>query len=372
MQQYHGDEIGRQISARTRAMLAEDAAVRPAGTIALSAAGLDGPPDHVRAAAIAALERGETHYTDRQGILPLREAIAARSAAEGFPAQPDGVVVTNGGSEALYIILQSLVGRGDRVLVAGALAPNVGRMITFMGGTVEWLSSSEEIGVEAARVLLVGNPSPASGVALATETLERLAAAALERDMAVVIDRSLAWSTFEPAGAPFADATIGARVMTAGSFSHAWGMAGWRAGYFTTPLAQRARMQELKQAMSICTSTASQYAALAALGGPTDWLDARRARFAALRDESIAALDDAGIPTVTPDAWPPLLLDTRLIHPDDQRAAAMIQESAGVIVEPGSTWGPAARGFSRIRLDAGAEALRDGIARLAAFHNTCG
>ena len=62
----------------------------------------------------------------------------------------------------------------------------------------------------------------------------------------------------------------------------------------------------------------------------------------------------------------------RTIHPDDRRAAVMIRESAGVIVDPGSEWGPATRGFTRIRLDAGAEALREGIARLAAFHATCG
>lgn len=367
------DEIGRRIAARTRAMLGTGDGARPAAAIDLTVPGPDGPPEHVRAAAIAALERGETHYTDRQGILPLREAIAARSTGEEFPAQPDGVVVTNGGSEALYILLQSVVGPRDGVLVAGTVAPNVARMIAFMGGRIEWLPADAEIPTGTpATVLLASNPSPAGGVALPVGALERLVVAALERDMAVIIDRSLSWSTFEPLGVPFADAELGARVMTAGSFSHAYGMAGWRAGYFTTPLAQRARMQELKQAMSICTSTASQYAALAALEGPGDWLIARRARFAALRDEAVAALDAAGIPAIAPDAWPPLLLDTRLVHPDDRQAAAMIRESAGVVVEPGSAWGPAARGYTRIRLDAGADALREGIARLAAFHSACG
>ncbi len=352
---------------------AESFVAPPAGTIDLTAPGPDAPPEHVRDAAIAALERGETHYTDRQGILPLRAAIAARSTTEGFPAQPEGVVVTNGGSEALYILLQSVVTPGDGVLVAGSVAPNVTRMIAFMGGSVEWLPAGGEIRDDAkASVLLTSDPSAASGAAMPPGALERLTAAALVREMSVIVDRSLDWSAFGPRGVPFNDADLGARVMTAGSFSHAWNMAGWRAGYFTAPLAQRARMQELKQAMSICTSTASQYAALAALEGSGEWLDGRRARFAALRDEAAAALDAAGIPAVASDAWPPLLLDTRLIHPDDRRAAVMIRESAGVIVDPGSEWGPATRGFTRIRLDAGAEALREGIARLAAFHATCG
>ncbi|HRA30787.1 MAG TPA: pyridoxal phosphate-dependent aminotransferase [Thermomicrobiales bacterium] len=367
------DQIGQRIAGRARELLGVSEMSGPAGAIDLTVAGPDGPAEHVQSAAIAALERGETHYTDRQGILPLREKIAEQSTIEGYPAQPDAVVVTNGGSEALYILLQSVVTPGTGVLVAGAIAPNVARMLVFMGGRVEWIPAGGEIPAGTmASVLLAGNPSPASGIALPHGTIERLAAAALDREMAVIIDRSLAWSAFDPAGMPFADAEIGARVMTAGSFSHAWGMAGWRAGYFTTPLDQRARMQELKQAMSICTSTASQFAALAALEGPNEWLASRRARFLSIRDEAITALDAAGIPAIPPDAWPPLLLDTRLIHPDDRQAAAMIRQSAGVIVGPGSAWGPTARGYTRIRLDADVDALREGIARLAAFHNTCG
>ena len=70
------DQIGQRIAGRARELLGVSEMSGPAGAIDLTVAGPDGPAEHVQSAAIAALERGETHYTDRQGILPLREKIA--------------------------------------------------------------------------------------------------------------------------------------------------------------------------------------------------------------------------------------------------------------------------------------------------------
>ena len=69
-------------------------------------------PEHVQAAGGAALDRGETHYTTRPGVTALREAIARRMTGEGFPATADAMLITNGGSEALYIALQTLLEKG--------------------------------------------------------------------------------------------------------------------------------------------------------------------------------------------------------------------------------------------------------------------
>ena len=90
-------------------------------------------PEHVQAAAAAALDRGETHYTTRPGVIPLREAIAQRLTADGFPATVETVLVTNGGAEALYIALQMLLTPSRRMVVAGPVPPNVVAMIRFIG-----------------------------------------------------------------------------------------------------------------------------------------------------------------------------------------------------------------------------------------------
>ena len=103
-------------------------------------------PEHVQAAAAAALDRGETHYTTRPGVIPLREAIAQRLTADGFPASAEAVLVTNGGAEALYIALQMLLAPSQRMVVAGPVPANVVAMIRFIGAEPVLLPTGVESG----------------------------------------------------------------------------------------------------------------------------------------------------------------------------------------------------------------------------------
>jgi aspartate/methionine/tyrosine aminotransferase len=340
------------------------------------------PPEHVRAAAKAALDADETHYTARPGIAPLRQAIAAHSTAAGYPATADDIVVTNGGSEALYIALQALLTPGQQALLGGPVAANVARLLRFIGAELVWLPASarngfvptpKDVAGSDARVLLLASPNPATGALLPPARLAQLVEAALERGMTVILDRSLADCCYDSGAAHAPDPALGARVLTIGSFSESFALSGWRVGWFAAPPAQLelAAMRELKQAMSICTSAVSQFAALAALDGPPDWLAARRASLVARRDWALAALRAGGLDVVTPDAWPALLIDARLIHPDDHAAADLIAHSSGVRVQPVSDYGPATRGYVRLRLDVPDATLRDGVRHLIGFHNTC-
>jgi len=340
-------------------------------------------PEHVGAAARDALDRGETHYTAGSGIFELRRVLAERSTAEGFSATADAVVVTNGGSEALYIALQSVLAEGDHLLVAGPVAPNIVQMTAFIGAIpvyipvraadrfVPSVDALTSLG-PTPRAILLASPSPVTGVAISNDVLLGLIAAADERGILVILDRSLAWCTFESTSEPFNNAALGARVLTVGSFSTAFAMSGWRVGYLSAPEGFIGEMRELKTAMSICTSAVSQYAALAALTGSEDWLKDRRASFVARRDLALGLLNDTGMDAIVPDAWPSVLLDTRLMHPDDRQAASMIARDTGVRVEPASRYGPSTAGYTRISLAADEAVLRDGLQRIGAFHSTCG
>lgn len=319
-------------------------------------AGVDAgqPPAHVRAAAKAALDAGQTHYTVGPGILPLRQAIAERSTVDGFPASAESVVVTNGGSEALYIALQSVLKAGDRIAVAGPVAPNVLEMIAFIGAKALRLSGEahtgfmptlDEVAGCGARSLLLASPSPVSGMAIPTRYLRDLVALAVQRDMAVIFDRTLAWCCFEPATAHFPDAELGARVLTTGSFSEAYAMHGWRVDYFSAAGGHLAVMRELKQAMSICTSSMSQFAALAALEGPTDWLDERRQAFVVERERVASLCAALDIELLSSDAWPSVLL-----QPRGTTTAAELQQRLGVPVEAAERYGAALRGYFRALL----------------------
>jgi aspartate aminotransferase len=370
--------IGRRLAQRAVALVTETATQPGAQDLVdLTRAADPAPPPAVTAAAHAALDRGETHYTARPGIPQLCAALAARSAGEGFPADASSVVVTNGGSEALYIALQSVAQPGSRVLLAGPVAPKIPKMIAFIGATPIQVDNTAASPTAAtidgydADILLLASPSPITGVAIPPDELARIVRWAGEQNIAVILDRSLAWCCYDPALAHFPDSELGATVLTTGSFSLAYEMAGWRAGYFTAPAQHAGSMLELKQAMSICTSAISQFAALAALEAADDWLSAKRSAMQARRDAVVLRLEQAGLPTIVPDSWPFLLLDTRLVHPDDRQAAVMLREQAGVIVEPASRYGPSLAGYCRINLAADRSALDAGLDQLIHFHSAC-
>jgi aspartate/methionine/tyrosine aminotransferase len=333
-------------------------------------------PEHVQAAAAAALDRGETHYTTRPGVVPLREAIAQRLSADGFPASAESVLVTNGGAEALYIALQMLLAPSQRMVVVGPVPANVVAMIRFIGAEPVLLPTSVESGfypsVDAVTAaggssLLLSSPSPVTGLALLPGELETMIAKGIERGMTVVLDRSLATALYDPALARFGNRELGANLVTIGSFSAGYGLAGWRVGWLSALPETMKLFRELKQAMSICTTAVSQFAALAVLDGPTDWANARRAEFSHRRDQVMTGLGPTPLVPVEPAAYPALIIDVRAVDADDRRFAARLREETGVIVEAGSVFGPTTAGFVRLDLSVPAAKLTLGIERMASF-----
>jgi aspartate/methionine/tyrosine aminotransferase len=374
--------IGRRLADRAL-HLAATHHTRPAvpdGILDLTTPVASAPPASVREAAKAAMNQGETHYTSAGGILPLRTAIAEWLTADGFPSSADTVVVTNGASEALYIALQSSLAPAVRVATVGPFDASVTDLIAFnaaehvplpVRARERFVPAIADIEASEATVLLLASPSPVTGVALPPSALAQAIDAGLRGGMTVIVDRSLAWCCYDPASARLDDPDLGARVLTVGSFSTAFDMAGWRVGYLSASADRLAAMHELKQSMSICTSTIGQFAGLAAVEASEEWLHQRRHTLADRLAWVQKAIGGALMTTIQPDAWPFLLLDTRLIHPDDRQAAAMIAKDAGVAVEPASAFGAACAGYVRIRLDVDDATLRSGVERMLEFHNTC-
>jgi aspartate/methionine/tyrosine aminotransferase len=119
--------------------------------------------------------------------------------------------------------------------------------------------------------------------------------------------------------------------------------------------------------MSICTTAVSQFAALSVLDGPVDWVELRRVDFIRRRDEAMERLRTTPLVPVEPDAYPALIVDVRAVDTDDRRFATRLREEAGVVVEAGSTFGPASAGFLRLDLGVPAATLTLGVERMASF-----
>jgi aspartate/methionine/tyrosine aminotransferase len=370
--------MGRAVSARAYT-LADSLSSEPgaaANEIDLTTPETLGVPEHVQTAAGAALDRGETHYTTRPGVIPLREAIAERLTADGFPASAETVLVTNGGAEALYIALQMLLAQSRRMVIVGPVPANVVAMIRFIGVEPVLLPTGVEshfypsvdtVAAAQGSSLLLASPSPVTGLALSPSEMEAMIAMARDNDMTVVLDRSLATALYDPALARFGESELGASLITIGSFSPGYGLAGWRVGWLSAPPETMKLFRELKQAMSICTTAVSQFAALAVLDGPADWVGSRRADFARHRDQAVARLRTTPLIPAIPDAYPALMVDVRIVDSDDRRFAERLRAETGVVVTAGSTFGPATAGFVRLDLSAPAATVATGIERMARF-----
>lgn len=326
----------------------------------------------VRHAAKAALDAGATHYTDRPGIAPLREAIAVHLAGQrGIAVRPETeVVVTCGLQEALFVALQVTLAGGGEALLPGPVPREDVELVRFAGGTPRVAEPTAELKTDPravaelagphSRALVLRSPN-AAGCALGQSVLEELAAVVTEHDLALFAVEPLAELHLVDSTVPSMAALPGLapRTITIGDFV-ADGLAGWRVGFLAGPEELVGPMRRLKQELSICSPAVSQHAALAAMrtgaAGRAAYREGLGLRATLLAD----ALTQAGARgVVVPDAGAHLLVDGGGLRPDDPAILA-----CGV--RPGDGGEVGAPGFLRLSLDAEPAALSQAGALLGA------
>lgn len=199
-----------------------------------------------RDAAIDALARGETHYTDRPGILPLRQKVAdLLQSRYDLEADPDEIVITCGDTEARFVAAQCLLGAGDGLLC-------LENADLLNGATIIRDAELVAIGEEPEGVKTLYLTSD-TGEALRDEYLQKASEQGWWVIFEVVDD-----SSFHPAqNAAFKD-----KVVTIGALGKTQGLESWRIGFFHAPSGEAPELRSFKQALTICTTSLSQYAAL--------------------------------------------------------------------------------------------------------------
>lgn len=380
-----GDDGARFVAGRARRWL--DAAPASAPVSALSLIDLSGDelerptPAHIVAAAAAALARGETHYTARPGILPLRRSVARVLAAEGHPAYHpvSEVLIANGAQEGLYVAIQMLVRPGDEVLLADPGYPMFREAVRFAGGVAVsvpldaaggWGMTAAAIAARVTphtRLLVFASPdNPTGGVTTGAE-LAAIADLAVAHDLRVLVDES--YTAFRFTDAPHTPVAalpgMHGRTITVGSLSKPYAMGGWRVGYVVGEASLLHDITDFKLALSICAAAPSQWAAVAALDGPQDTVNAARATVAARRAALLPALAAMGLPTGESDGGWFVFADIRTTGMSSAACAALFHARAGVRVLPGNAFGPGGEGYVRFGTTRPVAEITEAMARLA-------
>ncbi len=276
-------------------------------------------PEFIKEAAIAALRSGKTKYAPTPGVEALRVAIAARYGTEyGYEVKPSQVVVSPGGKFSCFIGLQSVCNPGDDILVPAPYWVSYPDIVQFAGGTPVIIMATaaqnykitpEQLDAAITpktRWLILNSPSNPTGAAYNATELEALGQVLLRHAHVMLLTDDM-YEHIWYAQSPFATMLevcpeLYDRTLTMNGASKAYAMTGWRIGYAGGPEWLIKAMGALQSQSTSNPCSISQYAVLAALNGPQDFLKERNAAFKERRDLVVAMLNDApGLSCPTPE-----------------------------------------------------------------------
>jgi aspartate aminotransferase len=380
-----------KVDARAKAL---KAAGRP--VISYAAGEPDFPtPAHIVEAAVEAARDPKNHrYTPAVGLPELREAIAAKTARDsGLTVPASQVIVTNGGKQAVFQAVATIVDEGDEVLLPApywTTYPEVVRLAggvpvdVFAGAEQDYLVTVEQL--EAARTprtkaMLFVSPSNPTGSVYSPEQTKAIGEWALQHGIWVISDeiyQALTYDGVEAVSIVQAVPELADQTILVNGVAKTYAMTGWRVGWMVGPTDVIAAASNLQSHLSSNVANISQRAAIAALTGPQDAVAEMRAAFDRRRKVAVAELNRIpGMITPTPTGAFYVYVDvTGLLGREwkgttpttSLELADLILEHAEVAAVPGEAFGPS--GYLRFSYALGDADLLEGIQRLQALFGT--
>ena len=347
-------------------------------------------PDHIKAAARAAMDRGDTRYTVTAGIPELREAIAETFKVQNdLTYSPEQITVGCGGKQTIYNGLMATLDPGDEVIIPAPYWVSYPDMVLLAEGTPVTVDCPQENGfrlrpedLEAAitprtKWLIMNSPSNPTGAAYTRQDLEALAEVLLRHPQVWVMTddmyEHLVYDGFSFHTMAQVAPALYERTLTLNGVSKAYCMTGWRIGWAAGPAAVIKAMNVIQSQSTSHTSSISQHAAVAALRGPKDFIDSNNEVFKGRRDLVVSMLNQAdGITCPTPEGafyvYPSCAGMLGRGSPggkvleNDEDVATYLLESEGVAVVHGEAFGLSPH--FRISYATATDLLEDACARI--------
>ncbi len=245
------------------------------------------PPENVKQALINAINNGDNFYSSSEGLLELRQEIAKKENAKGLSITSDDVLVTNGVSEGLDMVISSIVEEGDEVLLPGPYYPPYASYVRLHGGVpvefgVDLNNSTPDIEDIKSKItsktvaICLISPNNPTGVVFNENSLKKLVDVANEHNLYIICDEIYDQIIFDDKFVGIGKVAGNSPVIVLNGFSKVHLMSGWRIGYIA--FNQSPQLEELRQHLPklarvrIATSLPVQHAALESLRGPQDYI----------------------------------------------------------------------------------------------------
>ncbi|CAH2601452.1 Aspartate/prephenate aminotransferase [Rhodovastum atsumiense] len=307
------ERLDRISPSQTIAIATKARALKAAGrdVIGLSAGEPDfDTPQFIKDAAIAAIQAGETKYTDVSGTPALRRAVAEKFRHDlGVEYAPDEVIVSTGGKQVIFNAMVATLNAGDEVIIPTPCWVSYPDIVSLADGTPVFVPAGQNTGfkmraedLDAAitpktKWLILNNPSNPTGAAYSAEELRPICDVLLKHPHVWVLTDDiydkLAYDGFKPATVVAVEPRLRERTLTMNGCSKAYAMTGWRIGFAGGPKTLIKALDKLQSQSTSNPTSISQAAALAALTGPQDFINEMIAVYQERRNLVVEMLNQA-------------------------------------------------------------------------------
>lgn len=313
-------------------------------------------PEHIKAAAIKALQEGRTKYTPSAGIPELRQAISQKLLKDnGLDYKSSQVIVSNGAKQSCFNAIAAVVNEGDEVIIPAPYWLSYPEMVRIVGGEPVFIQTREENNwkitpedfenamTPRTKMIIINSPGNPTGSIYTREELKALSEVAAEEDIYILSDEIYEKLTYDGAEhvsvasiSPEAyDLTI-----TINGFSKAYAMTGWRLGYLAAPEPIARVIDSMQSHMTSNPCSFAQYGALAALTGDQQCVVDMREEFDIRRQYMFERLTQIqGVSAVRPQGAFYVLANISALGLKSQNFADRLLSKSSVAVVPGIAFG---------------------------------
>ncbi len=339
-------------------------------------------PWAIRESAIHSLEIGRTKYTSNAGLLPLRTEITHfLKRRYSLDYDPDQVLVTVGGSEAIDLAIRMLVEPGDEVIIPEPCYVSYDPITTLTGGKVVPIQCTEENEfrvtpeqikekiTDKTKLLILSYPNNPTGAVLRHEDLVGIANVLKDTNIIVLSDEIYAELVYgeEKYESIASIDDMKERTIVVNGFSKSFSMTGWRLGYVVGPQELIDTMTKIHQSCIMCSPTTSQYAGITALTECDEEIQLMKNEYDFRRKYCVRKLNEMGLHTFVPRGAFYVFPNISSSGMSSDEFCMKLLESKNVAIVPGTAFGQSGEGFARISYAYSLEHLQTALGRIEEF-----
>ncbi|HKK82611.1 MAG TPA: pyridoxal phosphate-dependent aminotransferase [Atribacterota bacterium] len=340
-------------------------------------------PDHVREAAKQAIEEGYTHYTPNAGFADLREALSQKlNDFNHIPAKSEEVLVSSGGTQALFSAFYVLLNPGDELIVPDPGFLVYGSQVILAGGNPVFLPIREENHFQIdpnelekmitpkTKAILLNSPSNPTGMVINRDILEKVAEIAKKYNLFIISDELYEDILFDGRKHLSIASLPGMKERTISifGFSKSYAMTGWRIAYIACPESLIQEMIKIQQNTAVCPNSVTQRAVLYGLQNPRETnlsIDNMREAYQKRRDVIINGFSEIEeFDCLSPEGAFYAFPNITKTGKSSEELSMYLLDECGVVTVPGNAFGQYGEGYLRFSFATSVDMIQNGLEKI--------